>query len=353
MEISMAEYEQLQHMKTLAEKLIIENYKLQNVPTRSTKYSDYFKDWLNNQKDRLQINTFYIYKCNSRKIIAYFKEKNIYLETVTSNDIEEFYKYLREQGLSSNTIRRHHANIYTSLEKAVKNNMISKNPANYVQLPPKEKYNANYMQPKQLNNLLKVFKYTDIFTPVFICALMGLRRSEVLGLKWSSIDFENKTMTINHKVVEAHMGDGNSDLVFYDKMKNKTSNRILKIPSKLLAYLYMEQQHQLELKSINNKNYCKDYCNYVCVRKNGKLIKPSSLSIKFARIIKENNISKFRLHDLRHSCASILHSLGYSLKDISEYLGHSDVTMTGNIYTHIFKQMRDKMAKAIDDIIDI
>ena len=165
-------------------------------------------------------------------------------------------------------------------------------------------------------------------------------------MKWDAIDFERKTISIRHTVVQFTI-DGKTQVVQKDSTKTKSSCRTLPLVAPfetLLRYLKAEQ-------AINQKVcgncYCQDYLDYIYVDAMGGLIKPNFITQHFDLLLKKHDMKKIRFHDLRHSCASLLYSNGVALKDIQEWLGHSDIGTTSNIYTHLDYSNKVSSANAI------
>ena len=165
---------------------------------------------------------------------------------------------------------------------------------------------------------------------IFLAAYYGLRRSEVLGLKWSAVDFENKTVSISHKVVQNDKG-----VVGMDVMKTKSSYRTLPLIPQVEQALLAEREKQEQMKKVMRSAYSKEYTDYVCVDALGKIYDPDFVTGHFGQLLKKHNLKKIRFHDLRHSCASVLLAQGVPMKQIQEWLGHSDMSTTANIYSHL------------------
>ena len=183
---------------------------------------------------------------------------------------------------------------------------------------------------------------------IILAAFYGLRRSEIVGLKWNAIDFKAKTITIQYTVTEANMADGKgSVIVEKERTKSKSSRRILPLVKPfedLLIKMYIEQKKNRKL---CGNCYCNDYLEFIYVNELGERIKPGYLTQHFPILLKNNNLRKIRFHDLRHSCASLLYANGVSLKEIQEWLGHSDISTTSNIYTHLDYSSKVSSANAI------
>ena len=134
---------------------------------------------------------------------------------------------------------------------------------------------------------------------VIAASFYGLRRSEVLGLRWDAIDFESKTITIKHTVNEARV-DGKCTLVMADTTKTKSSFRTLPLVDPFEEMLLKMKMEQEENKWLCGNCYCQDYIGYIYVNEIGEIIKPGFLTSHFASVLKANNMPRIRFHDLRH-----------------------------------------------------
>lgn len=185
---------------------------------------------------------------------------------------------------------------------------------------------------------------------VIAAAFYGLRRSEILGLKWDAVDFDRKTITIRHTVTEATV-DGKVQRVCDDSTKTKSSYRTLPLVEPFEKILLQMKAKQEENRQLCGNCYCQDYLEYVYVNEIGELIKPGYLTAHFPMVLKKHNMPRIRFHDLRHSCASLLFAQGVSLKEIQAWLGHSTIGTTANIYTHLDENSKINSANAILSIL--
>ena len=165
-------------------------------------------------------------------------------------------------------------------------------------------------------------------------AFYVLRRSEVLELKWDAVDFERETLTIKHTVTEAKV-KGKRELIKADSTKTKSSLRSLPLVAGFKEKLMERKRQQQEHMRICGDCYNQEHRNYVFVDPMGNLYTPQTVSSNFAAILKQNGLRKIRFHDLRHSCASLLLANDVPMKQIQEWLGHSDISTTANIYSHL------------------
>lgn len=310
-------------------------------------FADLLETWLHSKKVSVKANTYGAYCTQiNHHLVPYFRNKGTMLSQITPAVLEEYYFTKLQSGLSGSTIRKHHSNIKMTLQFAVKNRLIDHNAALLAELPSCDKFCGNFLSTEQFDFVLSKIKHTAIYTPVFIAGTMGLRRSEVLGLRWSDINFDLHTMCIQHTVVKC-VKDQKTTLVFSDVPKTRSSRRTLPLPDSVYSYLKWLKHKQCVSYVTNHNNYSREYLKYICVNNRGELIKPDELSIQFGKIMKHMHIN-CRFHDLRHTCASLLVQHGVALKSVSVWLGHSSLAITSDIYTHLTFQEKISVAHAID-----
>ena len=297
-------------------------------------FADYMEKWLDIIKSSVAVPTFASYSTTVKKIVApYFREKEVTLKNLTAKDIQEFY--LRElERVSASSVIHYHANIHKALKYAVKIDLIDVNPADKVERPKKDRYVGSFYDADEVNALFEAAKGSKLELPILFGAFYGLRRSEAIGLKWDAIDFDQNTITIRHTVTSCDL-DGKRILVAADTTKTKSSMRTLPLVPFMRERLLALKEEQQENRRLCGRSYIKDYLEYVCVNEIGDLIKPHYVTESFPKLLKANGLRHIRYHDLRHSCASLLLANGVPMKQIQEWLGHSDFSTTANIYAHL------------------
>lgn len=324
-----------------------------NINDEDLPFIDYMKKWLKMVKSSVEETTYASYKkiINGR-MTTYFKNKDITLKKIKPQHIQDFYQYLIDNGLSGNTVKHYHANIRKALQYAVKTDKILSNPANKVELPKIEPYNAKYYSSQEILELLKEVEGTKLETPVILGCFYGLRRSEIVGLKWNAIDFTNKTISINHIVTQI-TEDHSNKLVQKDRTKTKSSTRTLPLLPAIESYLLELKEKQEQNKIICGNSYNQNYLDYICVDNIGTILNPDYITQSFRKMLKKKKMRIIRFHDLRHSCASLLLANGINMKEIQVWLGHSNYNTTAQVYAHLDSKDLNKSANVMSNILDI
>ena len=310
-------------------------------------FSEYLKQWLEVVKVRVKIATFCSYQDMVLNTIApYFEKKKITLRDLEARHIQQFYTE-KLKTVSANSVIHYHAVIYQSLKYAMKTDMVPQNVAMKVDRPRKEQYQPTFLDADEMQELFKVVKGKRLELPVLVAAFYGLRRGEVLGLKWDAIDFQRGTLTIKRTVTEVRL-DGKTEIIEQESAKTKSSLRTLPLVGSFKDYFMEVKQAQEVNKSVCGNCYNYDYDGYVFVDELGERMKPDYLTNYFPTYIQRHGIRKMRFHDLRHSCASLLLANGVPLKQIQEWLGHSDFSTTANIYAHLDYSSKISSAQAME-----
>ena len=306
----------------------------------------YLNEWLESYKHKIEENTYYSYKTIVTKVTEYFKGKNIKLKDLKPVHIQKFYDSLYKKGLGGNSILHYHANIRKALDSAMKLDIIPSNPADKIERPKKEQFIGDCYNLEELQTLFEKSKDDPLEIVIQIASFYGLRRSEVLGLKWSAFDFKNDTITIKHKVVETIVDDKRT-ILLKDKTKNSSSYRSLPLIPEIKEKL-LEHKKKIEAnKKMCGESYNKEYKDYIFVNAIGKIFRPEYITDHFSLLLKKNNLRHIRFHDLRHSCASLLLAKNIPMKAIQEWLGHSTYSTTANLYTHLESNTKNVSANVL------
>lgn len=317
-------------------------------------FADYLLEWLETKKGNIEITTYSGYERNVKRISNYFRELGIKLNELKTSHLKAYYNKLQQtkyrgKPLKYKTIRRYHANIHKALEDAIQLELIDINPASKIEHNKDEQYIASHYNKEELDKLFEIIKGNLIELHILIAAYYGFRREEVVGLKWDAINFIDNTITVEFVVSQASV-NGKYQLIEKKRPKNKTSCRTLPLIPYIRELLLAEKERQEKNKKIFGNTY-KNKGNYILVREDGDLIKPSCVTERFGHIINDNNLKHIYFRDLRHSCASLLLANGVNMKQIQEWLGHSTFNTTANIYSHLETDTKEISANVIAEVL--
>lgn len=310
-------------------------------------FSDFVRIWLERAKMSVDTITYqgYLSVANAH-IIPYFETKRVKLCDINREIIQAYINEKSQNGrldgkggLSPKTIKTHKLIIQLALKEAVKSELILRNPCEFVTLPKMVRHEAEFYTIEQINTLFRAIRHEPLYPLIYFTVIYGLRRSEVLGLKWDSVNLETNTISIKHTVCFY------SEIVEKDTTKTASSFRSYPLTSEVKFILAQLK----EAEAINRKLFGKEYCDndYIFKWENGKPYTPDFITKKFPKLLKKYDLPHIRFHDLRHSCASLLLASGFSLKDIQEWLGHSDFSITANIYAHLDTARKTNIAESM------
>ncbi len=310
-------------------------------------FSDYMLEWLANIKPKVVQSTYIGYEQVVKgRLCPYFKSKKIKLIDLRPRDIQDFINYLYKQRLKGSTIAHYTSNMNTALKEAVIAEIIPSNPMDRIESVKKEVYIPEFYTDDELIELIEVIKTQKLELPLTLGIIYGLRREEILGLTWNAIDFKNKSITIR-KTVGRGKYDGVTQFLIKDIPKNKSSYRTLPMFDFITDLLKKYKEKYKLNEKIFGSTYITDYKDFICLMDNGELVKPDYVDRTFSRILKENGFRHIRLHDLRHSCATLLLRNGVPLPEIQKWLGHSNIVTTQR-YSHLDQNDKSIPANMIE-----
>lgn len=309
------------------------------------KFLDFLQQSITNNKNSIEYTTYKSYRDQQKIIERFFSVKNLDLENVTVADILDFYNYLSNvRKNTNNTVIHYHALLRKTFTEAYIRKLIKENIMLEIPRPKKEKYISEVFNLKEINIFLNHIKGHKFELEMNLALFYGFRRSELLGLRFSVIDFDNNTILVNTKITSSEK----EKLVPKQKMKNDSSYRIMPLLDSIKKLIIQRMERIKKDKHFFKSIYTKKWEGFVCVGENGELIKPDRVTRTFRKLINECGLKEIRLHDLRHSCATLLYEQDIQLKDIQMWLGHSDIQTTANIYSHFDYTRKEKTGKIIE-----
>ena len=260
------------------------------------------------------------------------------LKELRTDTVQRFINKLSDRGLSLSYIKKSHNSLNMAFKKAVQNGMVSRNIITDVQLPKEVKKPVRVFTPDEQRKFIEVASNAFAGDLFIVMLATGLRIGEALALTWDDIDFVNKTLTVNKGLIYCYNPDGDKKHIkTIGEPKTESSNR--NIP------LLPSISEMLEKK----KDYPKNKKNIVFPGLSGDILTPPAARRRFKSILQKAGIADAHIHTLRHTFATRGLENGIELKVMQEFLGHSSIEMTADIYTHV---LPDKKADSIMKLAD-
>lgn len=266
------------------------------------------------------------------------------LKRLTPKMVQEYYtETQRANGLSSNTMRRHHDLLSSALRSAVRQDVIPASPMERVE-PPRVRTTESYFYNNQeLKLLYQKIEGNILELAVKLAGSLGMRREEICGLKWENVDLQRHLVLIR----EARTAYGAT--IVQKETKNRSSVRTLYLPDEVYLLLEQEQARQQQERCIQSPTY--NPTDHVILDAKGVPYSPNALSLAFTRFVKKNDLPRLTFHGLRHTFATIASCQGASLFDIGKALGHSTPATTGRIYTHLVDRTHEELVQRVSDAL--
>lgn len=243
-------------------------------------------------------------------------------------------------GLSAQTVLHFHRVLHKALAQAVKWQLLARNPADAVDPPRPEKKSMRALDEGETAELLRLVDGSSLFVPVLIAVTTGLRRGEILALRWQDIDIDSGQATIARSLEQTKNG------LRYKRPKTERGSRNVALPSYTIDVLNRHRAEQAERRLRLGPVY--EDNNLICARDDGAAIPPDTLSTNFASTIRRSKMPHVRFHDLRHTHATQLLKQGVHPKVVSERLGHSKIGITLDTYSHVMPGMQEDAAQKVD-----
>ena len=318
--------------------------------------AEFLDRWLNNhKKPKVEATTYDRYK---NKINAHLKPGlgGIPIQDLEPYHVESYFakkrvsgrKDNKEGGLSENTLKKHYVILNNAMKRALKLKLIKYNPVQAVESPQPEDYEAPVMRKEEYHKLLNEIKDDALMFAFVMTDLMtGMRRSEILGLEWSEVDLEEGVIEVKKRLVTVEGGT-----LHENKTKNDSSKRKIKISEKLISILkkYKNEQNKMKLKATK---YDKSK-NFVFCRPDGKHYAPKTFNNKLDKYLEQAGLTQeYTIHTLRHTFATLNLEHGVPAKIVQEMLGHSTISTTLDIYSHVDLDMQQEAVGKLEKAINI
>jgi integrase len=311
----------------------------------STTLGNYLDWWLENiVRNKVAHRTYHNYRSQVRNHIlpALGKKK---LKTLKLDDLENLYRSISNSGLSSATVRYVHSVLRRALNHAMFRGLVSRNVADGASLPRLDRKESKTLSPEELNRFLKAASGDPLKALYDIAVTCGLRQGELLGLRWEDVDLEARTLKIRRQLQRSRDGSG----LILVPTKNK-KNRLIRLGDNIVKSLKAHQERQVE-QIASARGHWRDP-EVVFASTIGTPLDPSNLVDRsFKPLLKQAELPAIRFHDLRHTCATLLLSEGVPVKVVQEILGHSSISITMDVYSHVLPDMQEQAAAVMDGLL--
>ncbi|MGW6916686.1 site-specific integrase [Kitasatospora sp. NPDC054939] len=313
-------------------------------PTRSAKLSEWLPYWLEHfVKPQRKRTTYDKYEMHVRlHLVPALGAKS--LERLGTADVRRLIAAVTKK-VSAASAKESHLVLRTALSAAVRDELITRNVAKLVQAPRVE---YRVTKPWSLDDTLVFLegaRRDPLYAAFVLAVALGLRRGEILGLHWSDIDLENRTLTVRHQLQRV---DG---VLYRDSPKSRRA-RVIPLPMMCVAPLRWQRLRQAEQRR-QRLAAGKEWAGsgYVFTTASGQPIEPRNLTRSFARVTAAEALPAIRLHDARHGCATLLSAAGVAPRDLMAILGHSQIAITMEVYTHVVQERQREAMSHMDRLL--
>jgi len=276
---------------------------------------------------------------------------NIPMAKLQANVLQNFYNEKLEHGradgeggLSTRMVRYFHAVIRQALEQAVKEGILNRNVADATSPPVIKNKQMKPLSEDELLSFLEAAKHDRLFTAYLLAATTGLRRGELLGLCWDCVDLEAGSIAVKRQLIPLKSG-----LVLQEDTKSRSSKRNISLTDDAIRELKAHKRRQAQEKLAMGEAY--QNLNLCFCKEDGSYLRPENFVKVFQQQLESAGLPKVRLHDLRHGHASLLLQRGIPAKMVQERLGHSSITMTLNLYSHVTPEMAKTAAASLNGLM--
>lgn len=303
----------------------------------------YLDRWLEGRQVDLAYKTVQGYRTNIERHIKP-RIGQVRLDKLRPAQIQALYTELRQTGLAARTVSYVHRTLHVALEQAVKWQILHRNPVDLVEPPKLSRPEVSVLDGAAVGTILEAIKEPRLAITVTLAVGAGMRRGEILGLRWTDIDLQTRVAYIVQSS-QRHIGEG----VQFTKTKTHRSRRAVALPGFVIGALEHWRAHQEEERRLMGSVY--HDLGLVCTRHDGQPLDPDWVSKSFGRVARKAGFSGIRFHDLRHTHATLLLAAGVHPKVVQERLGHSQISMTLDTYSHVLPGLQHEAAASLEDII--
>lgn len=301
------------------------------------------------KKNELKITTYDSYLCIYRKHILESKIGKMQLENVSLEILQNYYNRKIKEGYSSKTVREIGTIINSALNMAVRTRLLTENPNLYTTIPKKEKYEAKILSKEEVEKILREAKDEELYPIIITTVYTGMRKGEVMALKWENVDFKERKIHIRGSLcrIQEEPDKNGRRHARYEILEPKTKKSIRTVP--MLDEVYNALLEQKKRQNRQKNKYSDVYLDNDLIFANeiGDFIEQRTFMENYHNFLEKYDITDIRFHDLRHTFASLLIESDVSMKVVQELLGHSTITTSMDIYTHISDKKKEQAIQVL------
>jgi len=290
--------------------------------------AEWIDGWMRSKASRIRPKTAEGYRSHIEHHITPMLGR-LRLSQLTPARLQGFVDHLTARGMHPVTVARVVATLRSALNTAVRQGVLDQSPARAVELPRTEQYRGAYLDQAQAERFLEVVRGHRWGALYTVLITTGLRLGEALGLQWADIDFDSGQIRVTK---QAQQQSGTWRLV---PPKAASAVRVAYAPPVALASLRLHREAMQALRETAPETWPAEFEGWVWLTRNGRPIQPSNVSHELEGILEGAGLPRIRVHDLRHSAATILLALGVDIRTIQAILGHSSPTLTMRTYSHV------------------
>lgn len=304
---------------------------------------DYLDDWLENiQKAKLKVSTYSLYRRHlDNHIIPGLG--HIQLQKLTADQVQAFYSQKQKEGIAASTIRAFHVILGVALKDAVRRKRLPVNICTIVTPPRRATHEIQPLTAEQARHLLEAARESRLLCLLTLALATGMRLGEILALRWEEVDLEKGTLQVRHTVAYIYKHG-----LIESEPKSESSRRSITLPQFVIAEMEQHRIHQAQARKKMGSTW--EEHGLVFPNKYGRHFNRASLQNLFKKALRKAGLPDIRFHDLRHSAATILLSMGVPAKVVQELLGHSHISITLSIYAHVLPGMHKEAMSTMDGL---
>ncbi|MGW1014552.1 tyrosine-type recombinase/integrase [Streptomyces termitum] len=311
------------------------------VPTRSAKLSEWLAYWLESVvKPRRKLSTYDKYEAHVRLYLSPMLGTKR-LESLSVPDVRRFLLQL-EKKTTAATAKESHRVLRTALSAACREELIVRNVAKLVEPPRAAVRDLSPWSLDETLGFLAASRRDPLYAAFVLAIAMGLRRGEIVGLRWSDIDLENRVLLVRQQVQRRR------GLLYNDETKGRRS-RAIPLPAMCLAPLRWHRLRQKTTYEAAGTEWTAT--GYVFATRTGRPVEPRNVHRSFVRVSEAAGLRPIRLHDARHGCATLLTAAGVAPRVVMEILGHSQISLTMDVYTHVVQDTQREAISHMDRLL--